>query len=197
MEYNKVNYKGFDIEIFYDESPENPRTDWDHDSEFYMNPNPRRINPENKDLDDLMERYNCCSVKELCEKIDKDYIWVKVYIYEHSGVSLSTTPFNDPWDSSLYGILVVEKDKVRKFHNKKRISKKIREEEEGYLVAQVEIFGAYLNGDVYGFQITDKDGKLIDSCSGYYGKIGLEDMKAEYEGVIDARIEAEENAEKE
>ena len=196
MEYNKVNYKGFEIEIFYDDTPENPRSDWDHDSEFYMNPNPRRINPENKDLDDLMERYDCCSIKELCDKIDKDYIWTKVYIYEHSGISLSTTPFNDPWDSALFGILVVEKDKVRKQRNVKRISKKIKEEEEGYLVAQVETFGAYLNGDVYGFHIF-KDGELIDACSGYYGKVGLEDMKEEYEGVIDAYIAAEEKNKKE
>lgn len=186
-EFKKGTYKGYNYEIVYDENADDPRTEWEHDSVLYSNH--KNINPENKDIDDLMEEFNVRDLDALRDKLDTKYIWVNVYMYQHSQIALSTTPFNDPWgfDSGLLGILVWEKEDALKSYGRKRCSKAFVHRIEDLLAEQVKVYGAYLNGDVYGFKVFDKDDseKEIDSCYGYYGENGLNDIMQEIEGIVD------------
>lgn len=51
-------------------------------------------------------------------------------------------------------------------------------------------YDQYLRGEVYGFQVTpiDDGGEIIDSCWGYFGKDGLEQIESECRAIIDNLI---------
>lgn len=149
-------------------------------------------NEENYDYND----YN--SWKEFEQQIRKDNdiaILLNVFMYEHSGVSLSTAR-TCQWDSGQVGFMYITKPMIRQLRNCKYVTKKILEQEEQYLRNQIKIYGKYMNGDVYGFQleeievksykkvysngeesedIEEKEYNEIDSCWGFYSKQDMKD----------------------
>lgn len=96
--------------------------------------------------------------------IDKHYIMLPLYLYDHSGITMSTGPFSCPWDSGQIGYIYITKEKARKEYSWKYMTKsriaKIRE----YLTGEVETYDQYLTGDVYGYRISNEDDDHIDSC---------------------------------
>jgi hypothetical protein len=101
---------------------------------------------------------------------NKNNIVLPVYAYIHGGIALNTTGFSCPWDSGQSGCIYVSKDKVREWFNVKRISPKLFNKVLKALVAEVEEYNMYLNGDVYGYIIKDNDGNEVDSCWGFIGE---------------------------
>lgn len=101
---------------------------------------------------------------------DKDMVYLPVYAYIHSGVALNTTGFSCPWDSGMSGIIAVSKDEIRTQFNVKRITKKILDTVRNHLKNEVEVYSKYLNGEVYGFEVRDDNGNVVDSCYGFYSE---------------------------
>ena len=108
-------------------------------------------------------------------KLSKDFlaenIYLPVYGYEHSGMSISTGrgyPFNDRWDSGLFGIIAVSKKKIREQYGCRRVSKKLREQVLEILRAEVSTLNQYFNGEVYSYYVADSNGYIVESCCGYY-----------------------------
>lgn len=99
----------------------------------------------------------------------EDYIYLPVYAYIHGGVALNTTGFSCPWDSGMSGIIYMSKDDIRSQFNKKRISPKLYNQVLDILRGEIDIYNKYLNGDVYGYEIVNDNGDIVDSCYGYYG----------------------------
>ena len=91
-----------------------------------------------------------------------------LYLYDHSGITMNTTGFSCLWDSGQVGFVFVSKNDVRKEYGVKRISKKLREKVTKLLIGEVETYDKYLTGDVYGYEVTDENDNLIESCWGYY-----------------------------
>lgn len=108
-------------------------------------------------------------LSELEAKFFEKYIALPLYLYDHSGQSISTTPFSCRWDSGKVGYIYVTKKKVLQEYGGKVVSAKLREQVEGYLKGEVKTFNQYIQGDIYGFQIVDEDEDIIDSCYGFYG----------------------------
>ena len=109
---------------------------------------------------------------EAYEAIQRDNdtaIILPLYLYDHSGITMRTTSFNDGWDSGQVGFIFISKEKVREEYSVKRISPKLLERVKGYLLNEVETYDQYLTGEVYSFELTDIDGNHIDSCGGFYG----------------------------
>lgn len=96
-------------------------------------------------------------------------IVLSLYLLDHSGISMSTKPFSDPWDSGRVGLIVCTPDKIREHCQVKRISKQVRAKVTNYLEQEVDIYNKYLNNECYGFQITNDDGTDGDSCWGFIG----------------------------
>ena len=90
-----------------------------------------------------------------------------VYMYAHSGIALSTSPFSCPWDSGRLGTLYLKKS---------HFSPKTRKTLAFMLLQE---WTDYANGETYGFKIL-KDGEEIDSCWGFIG----------YDNTVNAAIEA-------
>lgn len=152
------------LEILQDTEPMNPRTECDNLGTIYSSWTEKPFSEIDQGSRDETEAWldaNC-------------YIWDTVYGYEHGGRTVSTSPFSCRWDSGLLGYIAVHKDKVRSEFGWKRITKAREQQILTYLEGEVETLAQYLEGDIYGYQVTDDEGNIIDSCWGYYGREAAE-----------------------
>lgn len=156
-----INYKNYKIQIEYDENAANPRTEWDNLGTMVCFHNRYNLGDKN---DFSLEEF-----KEFIKKEEKNIIALPLYLYDHSGITISSKPFSCKWDSGQVGYIYITKEKVRKEYNWKVITKKRREQIIKYLEGEIETYDDFLTGAVYGFQIVDKNGEEIDSCYGFYG----------------------------
>ena len=151
-------------EIVQDESPANPRKEWD---------NLGRIVCWNRryDLGDEMPKME--PAEWLVENWSDIAVILPIFMYDHSGIALSTTgseyPFNDWWDAGQVGYAYATHDAVMKEFNRKRMSKKLLAQVQRILKSEVETYAAYVSGEVYGYVIYDDNDNEVDSCWGFYG----------------------------
>ena len=98
-------------------------------------------------------------VESLSEWFDdnKDLYKLPVYFLSHGGLTISTKPFNDRFDSGLLGYIFVKYDE--------NLSYDIIA---GILENEIIILNEYLQGNVFGYQIKDGD-EVIDSLAGIIG----------------------------
>lgn len=113
-------------------------------------------------------------IKSLIQKtIDKHYIILPLYLYDHSGITISTSPFSCPWDSGQVGIIYISIKDVLKEFSRKKMSKQLRKKAIDLMMAEVKTYDQYLTGEVYGYMIepTDRNKSIEcdDSCWGFYG----------------------------
>ena len=165
MKIETIECHGQRIEIGYDCDPINPREDFDNLSTFAF------FHRDFKNESDILSSCHN-SLEDIRKYLEKEYdaICVPVYAYIHSGVALNTTGFSCPWDSGQLGFAYVTKEKAREWFSWKLISKKRKEQLKEYLEGEVEIYNQYINGEVYCYEVYDREGDLIDSCYGYFGK---------------------------
>lgn len=182
---NSIEYKGMTIQICYDENAESPR-EWDNVGTIYSNH--RDYNPDGHKIDEIENEDG----KLVSEELDRRFIWLPVYYYEHSGLTVSTKrdyPYNDRWDSGLFGIIAVEKERLRKEYGWKAITKERREEILRGLEGEIETFDSYCRGEVYGFVVEDESEEMVDSCCGYYGDEGMKDAIYDAKDMVEYELE--------
>ena len=174
-----VEYKGYRIEIYLDEDPPNPRTEWDNFGHFVC----------------FHGRY-CLGDKhdmslEDAEELEKskDVISLPLYLYDHSGLTIRTYPFSCPWDSGKIGFVYVTKEEVRKEYSCKLVTKKIKEKVINLLRSEVEEYDNYLTGEVYGYRIVDDNEEERDSCWGFFGNEWREMILSDCKQMIDYYVE--------
>ena len=92
-----------------------------------------------------------------------------LYLYDHSGITMRTGPFSCPWDSGQVGWIYITHEQAKKEFGWKKLTKKRLKLVEKYLKGEVETYDDFLTGNVYFFNIEDKDGEHLDSCGGFYG----------------------------
>ncbi len=97
-----------------------------------------------------------------------------IYLYDHSGLTIRTYPFECRWDSGLLGYIYVTKERVRKVYGVKRISPQLLDKVSKVLLEEIEEMDYYLRGEVYCIDL-EEDGEVIDSICGIYGYDNLKD----------------------
>jgi len=178
--YHQEEYKGYTIRIVEDPSPHNPREDCDNFGTMICFH--RRYS--------LGDKHNFTRL-ELCDMaFGKDYVAVPVFLYDHSGLALDYRSFigraqHAEWDSGKIGYNVVSYDKIRQEFNRKRISKKLLKKAKEILQAEVELYGYYISGRCYGYEIVDADGDVQESCWGFMGQNVMNSIMDEAKGQID------------
>lgn len=131
---------------------------------------------------------------------DPELIGVEIlnlYLYDHSGITMRTSRFSDPWDSGQVGVIFLTHETVRKEWRESSgelTDEQVVEKALACLEAEVETYDQYLTGDIYGFVVVDSEGETLDSCWGFYGmKVAEEDAKSTAEYYVDqARKERDE-----
>lgn len=109
--------------------------------------------------------------------LDKHYVILPLYLYDHSGITMSCSPFSCPWDSGQAGYIYVSMDRARKEWT--GTDEEIRQSAENCLRCEVETYDHYLTGEVYGYVLEQADEDAdpdddsswdeIESCWGFYG----------------------------
>jgi hypothetical protein len=92
-----------------------------------------------------------------------------LYLYDHSGITMSTGGFSCGWDSGQVGFIYATRADVLSEYSKQRVSQKLRSAVATILEAEVKEYDQFLTGAVYGYIIEDEDGEHIDSCWGFFG----------------------------
>ena len=105
----------------------------------------------------------------LLAEAEKHAVILPLYLYDHSGITVSTAPFGCPWDSGQVGYVYASLDDIRKEFSCKRVTAKHRAQAEKTLRQEVKTYDQYLTGDVYGYVVADENGDESDSCWGFFG----------------------------
>lgn len=175
MEHTNETKKGnFIVRTYHDESPDNPRS-WDNFSKMICF-HKRYDLGDNHDY----KSNDFSGWEELKEQIEKDYnvgVILPLYLYDHSGITISTSSFSCQWDSGQVGWVFCTKEEMDS--NWIELSGQDKEERSEVLIkGEVETYDQYLRGDVYGYRVfkvetCDKGcehEEELDSCWGYYGE---------------------------
>lgn len=170
-----VEYKGYQIKIFQDFNPGSPR-DWDNLGEMICFHS--RYNLGDK------HSYTVDELKALVKR--PDVLALPLYLYDHSGITMSTTPFSCPWDSGQVGYIIVTREKALDEWGRKKMSKDLRKRVFDVLRSEVEAYDQYLTGEVYGYEIETDDDEL-HSCWGFFGD-PHDYMLSECKDIIDGYL---------
>ena len=154
------------LKIYHHTDGESPRT-WDnigrivafHRRYYLADDEFKNLSPESFESWDDIEKY-------LVEEYDARVI-LPVYMLDHSGVILSTSPFSCRWDSGQIGFIFADGKTIKKEFGFKRVGKHVRAKISGILDGEIETLSQYLNGEVYGFV----EEKYIPPCE-YCGRDG-------------------------
>lgn len=170
----KEQYKGYTICIISDDDPMNPRTEFDNLGTIVTWHRRYNLGDNQPDIEP----------KEwLTENVNEIKCILPVYMYEHSGITISVSSFNDSWDSGQLGFIYVTKEKLKQ----QGLQDKTIDEIKAYLTGEIKMYDQYLTGNVYGYEIYYND-NCIDSCWGYFGNDHESHILPDARKVIDATI---------
>lgn len=163
---DRFELNGFVAVIEQEEYSENPRREFDHlgtmvcwHREYDMG------DPVREHGFDYRNYRDSEALRRAILREHKNAYILPVYLYEHSGQTVSTSPFGCPFDSGQVGWIFIPREvAVSVFGNSRTKSKALK-----YLQGEIEEYDTYLSGDVYRYYMTGPEGEMIDSCGGYYG----------------------------
>lgn len=111
-----------------------------------------------------------------CQSLLYPYlVSLPLWVYEHSGITMScgdpSYPYNDRWDSSCAGWIVMSKDSV--MGNLAATEENWRTKAIECMRGEVELYDHWLTGNVYGYTLLEEtapdEWTEVDSCWGFYG----------------------------
>jgi hypothetical protein len=173
--------KKYELKIEQDTDPMNPRTEWDNLGTMVCFHNRYDLGDK---TDYRTEDYN--SWDELKEGIitnEGEVVILPLYLYDHSGITISTSPFGCNFDSGRIGFIFVSKHKIKK----EGIDETKVEE---YLKGEVETYDKYLTGEVYRYSIYEietcdkghEHKNFVEGCGSYFGE---EECESEGKSVLE------------
>lgn len=149
--------------IYRDPELSDPRKEYDHIGVMLCVPH------RNYRLGDRQ-----CGVDEM-SKLVRGKFHLPLYLLDHSGITMRTTDFRDPWDSGQVGYIYADMAAAERLMGRTPSEKELR----GILESEVKEYDCYLRGDVWGYDILeadrghtveeDRECTSVDSCWGLYG----------------------------
>jgi hypothetical protein len=164
---------GVAIRIYHDEHPDNPRVD---ETQGVMAAFHRRYDLTDKGVPFKDSHFD--GFKEMEERVKSlSEVYLPLYLLDHSGLSISTTPFSNSWDSGQVGFIYMTKETAAVIaENRTEPLEHLHERMRQILKDEVEVFDRYLRGEVYGFKIVTirkcelghEHAEENDSCWGFF-----------------------------
>lgn len=100
--------------------------------------------------------------------IDSAYIMLPLYLYDHSGITMSVNPFHCPWDSGQVGFIYCSRKEAKEEFGDDFEDRAIK-----LMKSEVEEYDHFLTGQIYGYMIEPTEHNTTiecdDSCWGFYG----------------------------
>lgn len=158
----------FILEIFTDETPESPR-EWDNLGTMLCLHKRYKLGDKHGYTAEDFEGWE--DMEQTLKTEEDIHTILPLYLYDHSGVLISTRPFGCPWDSGRIGFIYVTNKKVREEGiNPDKV--------EEYLRGEVATYDQYLRGDVYRYEVSrvsvcdhgHEHTEYVDGCGGFFGE---------------------------
>jgi hypothetical protein len=105
-------------------------------------------------------------------------ILLPLYLYDHSGITMSTGRFSCPWDSGQVGFIYCTLEKARS--EWEGTDDEVRAKAEDCFRAEVRTYDNFLTGDVVTYTTETPDGEVIDSCGGFFPDHGEYSKRWDY-----------------
>jgi len=196
MKYEKHSKGDIKAYLIQDEDALNPFDDWDtlgtlvtwHRNYTFGGVNGIKEYPEGP--------------QALLDELDtEELLRLPVYLFDHSGLTVSTKPFGCQWDSGQVGyIYITHKAWKDEFQGGKESKEEAEERAYEILRSEIEALDQLLTGDVWGVVVEktvrceacgDEKEEHLDSCWGFFGS---EYAEQECERMFDAVVKHEEAA---
>jgi hypothetical protein len=158
----EMNEKPCQLWIHIDEYAEHPRKDYDTITTMatWM---------KNGQYGDIQHHEHGLDPKQYRKQHIPAWSYVEnVYAYIHSGTALSTSPFSCPWDSGWMGFIYITPERAKR-HGYNLRTKEGKEWAADIIKDALRVYEAYLNGQVYGVEVVDEEGDIVESCGPFYG----------------------------
>lgn len=115
-----------------------------------------------------------CTPAEYVADLPENSLTLPLYLYDHSGITMSTGSFGDPWDSGQVGYVTVSPERIRAEFGD---APDARDRARACLEAEVQEYAYFLEGQCYGYIIEegracsegDTHWQETDSCWGFIG----------------------------
>lgn len=150
--------------VLYDRDPPNPREDYDNAGHMVCWHRHYNLGDEHE----FSDPEDFGATTKNWKGDDRIEIILPLFLYDHSGITMSTASYTCHWDSGQVGYIYLTRGDVLKEWGYKRLNAARIAKLESYLKAEVETYDQYLTGDVYGLVTVGGDNDT-DSCWGYFG----------------------------
>jgi len=176
-------YKDCKIEIHRDNDPMDPR-EWDNLCRIWCWHRKYDLGDKHAPAGINVDSWG--EIEEFLFEEESAVEIIPLYLYDHSGLVLSTKPLSCAWDSGQVSFAFITAEDVMREYGEVALDTLARAKK--VLDAEVQTYCDYINGDVYGFRAIDRWGRTIDSCWGFYGDASREDsdMVQDAKTAIDA-----------
>jgi hypothetical protein len=193
-EVERFEHAGRTVVIAYDDDPVNPLTDWESLTTIACWHGRLKLGQR---TDMGLKGLDLEETREAIESHEGSPVLalLPVYLYEHSGITMSCGAFSDPWDSGQVGWAYVTEDSANKMGcvgdrwTTENLEKAIR--------SDVDVYDQYLRGEVYvyfvlGMGEDGEDGDILDSVGGHFGDLDYvrTEARAAAESSVDPAVEA-------
>ena len=177
--------KKYELEIKQDSNPDNPRS-WDNVTTMICFHKRYNLGDKHDYKSDNFDEWI-----EVREQIESDYkvLMIKpLYMYDHSGITIRTYPFDCQWDSGQIGWIFIEEKQWIQMMGEDMDRSEDRLEK--IIEGDIETYDKYITGEVYGYEVYEVETcnkgcehkTLVDSCWGFYGE---EDCREEGNRVME------------
>lgn len=94
-------------------------------------------------------------------------VFLPLHLYDHSGITMRTTPFSCRWDSGQVGWIYVDRATILAEYGGRRLTPALRKQVAQVLESESEAYDRYLRGDIVGYQVINGNNQVLDNCWGF------------------------------
>ncbi|MFI8677514.1 hypothetical protein [Bacillus thuringiensis] len=98
---------------------------------------------------------------------DKNAVILPIYLHEGRTLEISVVQYSEL--ARHIGYIYVNREMIRTRYQVNRVSKVLKQEIVQELMKEVKQYDYYLKGQVYGYQVFNPSGEIIESRFGFYG----------------------------
>lgn len=109
----------------------------------------------------------------------KDIVMLPLFLYDHSGITMRTSGFSCPWDTSIVGWIYADKAMIEAEYGS--FTKESVTTATALLQAEVKSYDLYLTGQCYGYSLYDGE-EEIESSYDFLGD--LDDFTDELKSIL-------------
>lgn len=202
---------GLILKIVHDSDPLNPRVDYDEASVMVCDHGCYALGDkdghekaceairacaayqeswEDEESDDYLDFSHGPDLYQGMIRCQDEIVFRCLFLYDHSGITMSTSPFSCRWDSGQVGFAFMDEARMKATYMVDEVTHEIRERARSLIDSEVKVYDDYLTGNCWGFIIEDQDGDVLDSCWGFLGdsKYCEEEAQGIYKAYIADKV---------